>query len=71
MAEVDDKELPTDKIVKGYEYEKGKWVVMEEKDFESVEIASTHTIEIADSIVLGDINPKFSRAVSFRRTKRR
>jgi len=33
VAEVDDKEVPADQIVKGYEYEKGKWVVLEDKQF--------------------------------------
>jgi DNA end-binding protein Ku len=59
VAEADDQEVPAAEIVKGYEYEKGKWVVLEEKDFEAVEIASTHAIEITDFIVLEEINPKF------------
>ncbi len=36
VAEVDDKEVPSDQIVKGYEYEKGKWVVLEDEDLERV-----------------------------------
>src|SRR4051812_39817817 len=59
IAEVDEEEVPADEIVKGFEYEKGKWVVLEEKDFEGVQIESTHTIEITDFIVGSDINPKF------------
>jgi len=59
VAEVDEKEVPAAEIVKGYEYEKGKWVVLEEKDFEDVEIESTHTIEITDFIEVADVNPKY------------
>ncbi len=59
VAEADDKEVPPSEIVKGYEYEKGKWVTLEEADFEKVEIASTQTIEITDFVELADINPKF------------
>lgn len=33
IAEVDGKEVPWDQIVKGYEYEKGKFVVLKEDDF--------------------------------------
>src|SRR5687767_15839011 len=33
VAEADGKEVPWDKIVKGYEYEKGKFVVLKPEDF--------------------------------------
>jgi len=59
VAEADDKEVPANQIVKGYEYEKGKWVTLDDADFEKVEIASTQTIEITDFVNLSDINPKF------------
>ena len=32
VAEVDDKEVPWEQIVKGYEYEKGKFVVFDDED---------------------------------------
>jgi Ku protein len=38
VAEADEKEVPAEEIVKGYEYEKGKWVVLEDKDFEQVQL---------------------------------
>jgi DNA end-binding protein Ku len=59
VAEADEKEVPADEIVKGYEYEKGKWVTLSEEDFSKVEIASTHTIEITDFVELSEINPKY------------
>lgn len=31
VAEVDQKEVPASDIVKGYEYEKGKWVTLKDK----------------------------------------
>src|SRR5215207_377395 len=57
IAEVDGKEVPWDHIVKGYEYEKGNFVVFEEKDFDAVELASTESIAIQDFIELSDIDP--------------
>ena len=36
VAEKDGKEVPWDKIVKGYEYEKGKYVVLKDEDFQRV-----------------------------------
>src|ERR1700704_1896907 len=50
------KEVAADQIVKGYEYEKGKWVTLEDKDFEAIEIASTHAIEISDFVDADEID---------------
>src|ERR1700677_5213239 len=36
VAEADGKEVPWDQIVKGYEYEKGKFVLLKEEDFARV-----------------------------------
>lgn len=59
VAEVDQKEVPADQIVKGFEYEKGKWVTLTEEDFEKVQIESTHSVEITDFVEQTQINPKF------------
>lgn len=59
VAEADGKEVSGDDLVKGYEYEKGKWVILTDDDFSKVEISSTHTIEITDFVELADINPKY------------
>ncbi|MDO8542254.1 MAG: Ku protein [Opitutaceae bacterium] len=57
VAEVDGKEVPWDDIVKGFEYEKGKFVVMEEKDFDKVELQGTDSIEILDFVDESGVNP--------------
>src|SRR5262245_7203562 len=59
VAEADDKEVASEEIVKGYEYEKGQWVTLSDEDFAKVEIESTHTIEITDFVELSEINPKY------------
>src|SRR6478735_5588388 len=59
VAEVDEKEVKSEEIVKGYEYEKHKWVTLTEEDFAKVQITSTHTIEITDFVDLAEINPKY------------
>src|SRR5437899_478342 len=38
VAEADGKEVPWDEIVKGYEYEKGKFVVLKDDDFQRVDL---------------------------------
>ena len=40
--------MPWDQIVKGYEYEKEKFVVLKEEDFKRVDVEATQTIEIID-----------------------
>jgi DNA end-binding protein Ku len=50
-------EVPADEIVKGYELSPGRYVVMEDEDFEKVPVNTTHTIDITDFVDLVDIDP--------------
>src|SRR5947209_823558 len=57
VAEADGKEVPWDQIVKGYEYEKGKFVVLKEEDFARADIEATQTVEIINFVPLNEVNP--------------
>jgi len=57
VAEADGKEVPWEQIVKGYEYEKDKFIVLKEEDFKRVDIEATQTVDIHDFVKLEDINP--------------
>jgi DNA end-binding protein Ku len=59
VAEKDGKEVPWDQIVKGYEYEKGKYVVLNDEDFQRVDIEATQTVDIQDFVELEEIDPIF------------
>lgn len=59
VAQVDGKEVPWEQIVKGYEYEKGKFVVLKDEDFKRVDLEATETIDIVDFVPLDQINPAF------------
>jgi len=59
VAEADSKEVSADQIVKGFEYERGHYVVLKDEDFEKVKIESTHSIDITDFVDLGQVDPKF------------
>lgn len=52
-------EVVNDEIVKGYEYEKGKYVVMKDEDFENLPGEKTRSIDIVDFVSLADIDPIF------------
>ncbi len=57
VAEADGKEVPWDEIVKGYEYEKGKYVVLKEADFARVDIEATQTVDILNFVAVEDVDP--------------
>lgn len=48
ICKEEEKEVPFDQIVKGYEYEKGNYVVLTDEDFEKANIEKNKTIEILD-----------------------
>jgi DNA end-binding protein Ku len=60
VAEADGKEVPWEDIVKGYEYEKGKFVIVKEEDFKRVDLeAAAQTIDIMDFVDVEEINPMY------------
>jgi DNA end-binding protein Ku len=59
VTEKDGKEVPWDQIVKGYEYEKGKYVVLKDEDFERVDLEATQTVDIQDFVDQEEIDPIF------------
>jgi DNA end-binding protein Ku len=59
VAEKDGKEVPWEQIVKGYEYEKGKYVVLKDEDFERVDLEATQTVDIQDFVDQEEIDPMF------------
>src|SRR6202050_1734206 len=57
VSEADGKEVPWDQIVKGYEYEKGKFVVINDEDFKRVDIEATQTVDIVEFVELEEVDP--------------
>ena len=55
----EEKAVPWDEIVKGYEYSKGKYVILEEEDFRAAAIESSKTIDIQDFVKSDDIDPRY------------
>jgi DNA end-binding protein Ku len=54
-----NRKVEDDEIARGYEYEKGKFVVIEEKDLESIPDETTRTIDIVDFVDLAEIDPVY------------
>ena len=53
----EDIEVSNDEIVKGYEITPGRYVVLEDEDFEKVPVVTTHTITIDAFVSLSQIDP--------------
>jgi DNA end-binding protein Ku len=54
-----EREVPNSEIVKGYEYEKGKYVVLSEEDFENVKTESTRVIDLVQFADDASIDPMY------------
>ncbi len=57
VAESDGKEVPYEKIVKGYEYAPDQYVVLSRDELSELEPQRSRTIEIQDFVDLDDIDP--------------
>jgi DNA end-binding protein Ku len=57
IAEADGKEVPWDQIVKGYEYEKSKFVVIRDEDFARADVEATQTVDIINFVALNEVDP--------------
>ncbi len=59
VAEADGKEVPWEQVIRGYQYEKGKFVVLKDEDFSRVDVEATQTVDIQEFVELDEINPMF------------
>src|SRR4030067_571759 len=46
-------------MVRGYEYTKDQYVVLDDNDFEKVPVKTTHTIEITSFVDFNEIDPVY------------
>jgi DNA end-binding protein Ku len=59
IAQKDDEPVPWKDIVKGYEYTKGKFIVLDDDDFKHAAIESTKTIEILDFVANDEVDARY------------
>jgi DNA end-binding protein Ku len=59
ICSIDGKPVPWDEIVKGYEYEKGEYVVLTDEDFKKVNPEATQSVDILEFVDLDTINPMY------------
>jgi DNA end-binding protein Ku len=51
--------VPQDEIVWGYEYEKGRYVILHEEDFQRIPGEGSRTIDILDFVDMAEIDPVY------------
>ena len=59
VCSVCGEEVSFDHIVKGYEYEKDRYVTLEDEDFDAVPVASSRAIDIQQFVDLEEIDPVY------------
>lgn len=57
VAAVDGKEVPWEEIVKGYEYEKDKFVILKDEDFSRVDVEATQSVDILHFVEVSEVSP--------------
>lgn len=58
-ADCDGREVKQEDIVKGFEYEDGKYVIFEEKDFEKIKSKKDKSITIEKFVNLSEVDPLY------------
>jgi DNA end-binding protein Ku len=59
VCQADGEPVPWNEIVKGYEYTKGKFVVLTDEDFKKAALDSSRTIDIIDFVREDEIDARF------------
>jgi DNA end-binding protein Ku len=59
ICSIDEKPVPWDEIVKGYEFEKGQYVILTDEDFKRVNPEATQSVDILEFVELDKINPMY------------
>jgi len=56
---IDGEEVAYDDLVRGYEYEKGRYVILEDEDLKGVNPEATQSVDILSFVELAEIDPMF------------
>jgi DNA end-binding protein Ku len=59
VAEKDQKPVDKDELVKGYEYEKGRYVVLDDDDFEKAAVKRNSVIELMDFVSADEVDDRY------------
>ena len=60
-----EKEVPRSELVRGYEFEKGRYVIVEPEELEALEIESSETIDLLRFVEPSEVEPVFFNAAYY------
>src|SRR6184192_889071 len=58
-CQAEDKPVPRAELVKGYEYEKDKYVVIDHEDIKEVAPTTANTMEVLEFVKSADVDPTY------------
>ena len=53
----DEKAVPWDDVIRGFEYAKGRYVAISDEDLEHLPVKTVHTVDISDFVKLEEVDP--------------
>ncbi len=59
VCQTEGEAVPWNEIVKGYEYQKGKFVVLTDEDFKAARLENSKTLDIMDFVQQDEIDPRY------------
>ena len=59
VSSTSGEEVPFDRIVKGFELEEGRWVVVTDDDLRAANVEATQTIDVLAAVCASDIDPAY------------
>jgi len=59
VAQNDGRPVDKDELVKGFEYEKGRYVILTKEDFEKAAVKRNSAIELLDFVAAGEIDDRY------------
>ena len=59
LCTVDDQPVPWEEVVRGFEYEKNRYVAVTDEELEQLPVGTSHAIQILDFVDLAEIDPVY------------
>jgi DNA end-binding protein Ku len=57
ICEIEDKEVPAEEIVKGFEVSKGTYITLTDEELEAMKPESSHSVELEEFVKVDEIDP--------------
>jgi DNA end-binding protein Ku len=59
VCTAEEEEVPQNEIVRGYEYQKGEYIVLTDEDLEEINPRKTNSIDVLEFVDAAEVDPKY------------